>query len=99
VEMETLQDRPFTLYAGGRPILSFGAKNLTEAQQLAHEEWLRADLLRYRSNTRPLWDGKGRISVRISTSEEKAAFLAAQRAVGLDQDELLLAYLVELDNA
>ena len=43
-------ERPFTLLVGGRPILSFMASTLNEANEIPREGWLRADLLEYRSN-------------------------------------------------
>jgi len=65
-----------------------------------HEEWLRADLLHSRSNELPLSDGKAKLTVRLSTPEEKAALLVViQENGGAAEHDLLLAYLVNLDSA
>jgi hypothetical protein len=50
-----LVERPFTLLVAGRPILSFVASTFNEANEITREEWLRADLLKYRSNGQALW--------------------------------------------
>jgi hypothetical protein len=91
-------ERPFTLLVGGRPILSFAASTFNEANELAREEWLRADLLKYRSNGQPLWDGSAKLSVRASDAEEKAILEQGLKETAAD-DGIALVYLVELDNA
>ena len=96
--MPPVFERPFTLLVGGRPILSFVASTFTEANELTREEWLRADLLKYRSNDEPLWDGTAKLSVRVSDAEEKAALELGLKATRAD-DGIALVYLVELDNA
>lgn len=84
----------------GKPMVSFGALTFKEAQHLTHEEWLRADLLHSRSNELPLSDGKAKLTVRLSTPEEKAALLVViQENGGAAEHDLLLAYLVNLDSA
>jgi len=71
-----------------------------EAQHLTHEEWLRADLLHSRSNELPLSDGKAKLTVRLSTPEEKAALLVViQENGGAAEHDLLLAYLINVDSA
>ena len=64
--MPPVFERPFTLLVGGRPILSFVASTFTEANELTREEWLRADLLKYRSNDEPLWDGTANSKPSVS---------------------------------
>jgi hypothetical protein len=98
ISMPPVFERPFTLLVGGRPILSFVASTFTEANELTREEWLRADLLKYRSNDEPLWDGTAKLSVRVSDAEEKAALELGLKATRAD-DGIALVYLVELDNA
>ena len=88
----------FTLDIGGKPTLAFEAKNLRESQQLCHEYWLRRDIAGLTSNGTPLWDGKARLRARRSTVAEIAAYREAERDAQ-PQDDLLLAYLVELDGA
>ena len=87
----------FTLDIGGRPTLAFEAKNLRESQQLCHEYWLRRDIADLTSNGTPLWDGKARLRARRSTEDEIAVYREAVRDAVPSQDDLLLAYLVELD--
>jgi hypothetical protein len=91
-------ERPFTLLVGSRPILSFVASTFTEANELTREEWLRADLLKYRSNDEPLWDGTAKLSVRASDAQERAALEQGLKETAAD-DGIALVYLVELDNA
>lgn len=89
----------FTLDIGGRPTLAFEARNLRESQQLCHEYWLRRDIADLTSNGTPLWDGKARLSARRSTEDKIAAYREAARDATQPHDDLLLAYLVELDNS
>lgn len=88
----------FTLDIGDRPILAFEAKNLRESQQLCHEQWLRQDVARLTSNRAPLWDGKKRLRARRSTEQEIALYREAARDSAQPKGDLLLAYLVELDD-
>jgi hypothetical protein len=93
----TLLPAIFTLDIGGRPTLAFEAKNLRESQQLCHEHWLRRDIADLMSNGAPLWDGKARLRARRSTENEIAVYREAARVAAQPQEDLLLAYLVELD--
>jgi hypothetical protein len=86
----------FTIVIDGKPILVFEAKNLREAFELCHEQWLKSDLSEARSEGLPLWDGKAKLSARIALPEESALFAEAQNS-GQPSDGLLLVYLVELD--
>ncbi len=91
-------ERAYTLLAGDRPILCFGAVTFREAQELTQEQWLKGDLLSHQSNAESLWDGTAKLTVRRSTADEEAVLsLAAKNAT--PDDGLLLAYLVELDGA
>jgi hypothetical protein len=85
----------FTLDVGGKPILTFEAKNLREAWELCHEEWLRDDIARLKSHGIPLWDGKAILKSRYATASEKAVFLGATGEPA--PEDMVLAYLVELD--
>jgi hypothetical protein len=89
-------ERAYTLLAGDRPILCFGAVTFREAQQLTQEHWLKGDLLSHQSNAESLWDGTARLSVRRATADEEAILSQAAKDANPD-DGLLLAYLVELD--
>jgi hypothetical protein len=78
-----------------RPILTFEARNLRESWELSREEWLRDDIARLKSNGTPLWDGKAPLKSRYATEPESAVFREASGEPA--PDELVLAYLVELD--
>jgi hypothetical protein len=86
----------FTLDVGSRPILSFEAKNLREAHEICHEQWLREDLLRLKSDSVPLWDGKVRFRARYASSAETDVYRRSHR-VSQPSEEILLAFLVNLD--
>jgi hypothetical protein len=86
----------FTLDVGGRPTLSFEAKNLRESWEICHEEWLKADLARICSNGVPLWDGKARLRSRYAAEAETVMYRQATQQEQTPGD-LILAYLVELD--
>jgi hypothetical protein len=85
----------FTLDVGGKPTLTFEARNLRESYELSREAWLRDDIVRLKSNGIPLWDGKALLKSRYATEAEKAVFLEASEEPA--HDEMVLAYLVELD--
>jgi hypothetical protein len=87
----------FTLDVGSRPILSFEAKNLREAHEICHEQWLRDDLLRLRSDDLPLWDGKVRFRARYASSGEADVYRRVHHLAASPTDEILLAFLVSLD--
>jgi hypothetical protein len=94
--MSVVLERTFTLLSGSRPIVSFVAKNQTEARELAREAWFRDDLGLCRSNGEPLWDGQAKLSVRLSTPDETAKLSEATNGT-TGQDGIVLAFLVELD--
>jgi len=87
----------FTLDIDGRPILSFEARNLREAHEICHEAWLRDDVARLTSNDVPLWDGKARLRARYAAEPEAAVYREAARDAGQFSDDILLAFLIELD--
>jgi hypothetical protein len=86
----------FTLEVGGKPTLTFEAKNLREAWEICHEVWLKEDLASICSNGVPLWDGKASLRSRSAVEAEIAIY---RRAAQQEQTpgDLVLAYLVELD--
>jgi hypothetical protein len=88
--------RIFTLETDGRAILTFEASNASEAKQLCNESWLLDDLKCFTSNGVPLRTDKSQLSVRPANAEEAIAFGHAAE-VAKPSDDLLLAYLVELD--
>jgi hypothetical protein len=86
----------FSLEVDGKPTLAFEAKNTMEARQLCKEPWLRADLSSQKSNGIPLCDSNSKLSVRRASVEEATVFSQAA-ASAKPSDDLVLAYLVELD--
>jgi hypothetical protein len=60
----------FALDVAAEPVLRFEAPNFREAAQLCHDERLREDLIRLRSNNAPLWDGMVLIRARYATPDE-----------------------------
>jgi hypothetical protein len=92
-----MQPGIFTLDIGGRPVLAFEAKNLREAWELCHEQWLREDVARLRSNGIPLWDGSATLRSRSASEAEREVYREAAKSVESPTDGLVLAYLVELD--
>jgi hypothetical protein len=92
-----MQPGIFTLDIGGKPILTFEAKNLREAWEVCHEHWLREDVSRLCSNGIPLWDGSATLRSRSASESEREVYREAARCAGSPLDELVLAYLVQLD--
>ena len=86
----------FSLEVDGKPTLAFEAKNTMEARELCKEQWLRADLSSQKSNGIPLCDSNSQLSVRRASVEEATVFSQAA-ASAKPSDDLVLAYLVELD--
>ena len=93
-----MQPAIFTLDIGNRPILSFEAKNLREAWEVCHELWLREDVARLRSNGIALWDGVATLRSRSATEPEREVYREAAKSAAAPLDELVLAYLVEIDS-
>jgi hypothetical protein len=89
--------RVFALDVDGKPTLAFEAQNLMEARELCREVWLRADLGSQKSNGIPLCDANSELSARRANAEEAKLFGQARGATK-PSDELVLAYLVELDD-
>jgi hypothetical protein len=92
-----MQPGIFTLDIGGKPVLTFEAKNLREAWELCHERWLREDVAQLRSNGIPLWDGSATLRSRSSIEAEREVYREAAKGVESPGDGMILAYLVELD--
>jgi hypothetical protein len=90
--------RVFALDVDGRPTLAFEARNQLEARELCKEAWLRDDLTSQKSNGVPLCGAKSKLSVRLAEAEEAVLFGQAAKAAANPSDDLVLAYLVELDS-
>jgi hypothetical protein len=88
----------FVLEIDQRPILAFEATSAREAQELAKEDWLLADLKRLRSNGEPLWNGKTRLRIGPAVGEQVAE-VKSKIESATDDGELAIVYLVPLDRA
>ena len=88
----------FALDVDGKPTLTFEATSTQEARELCNQEWLRADLSLKKSNGSPLCGLDSKLSVRRATADEVEVFYQSAETATTPSDELLLAYLVELDD-
>ena len=101
--VERLVQKPFVrhpsiyvLEIAGEPILAFEAMSLTEARELAKEDWLKTELLNMRSKDCPVWDGQAHIRIGLATGDDLGKIdklLQAHRG----DDDLKLVYLIQLD--
>ena len=87
----------FTLLVDGNPTLAFEARNTQEAQQLCKEPWLRSDLQSLKSNGTQLATASSRVSVKTANQEEASLFTKATAEAPAEAEDMVLAYLVELD--
>jgi hypothetical protein len=88
----------FAMDIDGKPTLAFEAKNVREASELCKEDWLRADLSVLTSNGIPLCTAASKLTVRRATESETQVYRDADWEARVS-DDLLLAYLVELDGS
>jgi hypothetical protein len=86
----------FTIVIDSRPILVFEAKNLRQASELCHEQWLKSDLAEALSGGLPLWDGRAKLRARLALPDEISLFAEARNR-NQPSDGIMLVYLVELD--
>lgn len=94
--MTAVFSQVFALEVDGKPTLAFEARNSQQAQELRKESWLRDDLASLKSGGVPLYTAESKLSVRPATAEEAAIFNRASD-VAKPSDDMVLAYLVELD--
>jgi hypothetical protein len=94
--MVIVVSRLFAVEVDGKATLAFEARNFREAKELCKESWLRGDLSSLKNDGIPLCNDKSKISVRLANAEEAIIFGQAVSAAE-PTDDLLLAYLVELD--
>jgi hypothetical protein len=88
--------RVFTLEVDGRPTLSFEASSTREALGVRKELWLHDDLSSHTSNGIPLCSAKSKLTVRPANVQEAITFTQAA-SEAKPSDDMLLAYLVDLD--
>jgi len=86
----------FTMEIDGNPTLAFEARNMTEARALCKEQWLLEDLGALSSSGSTLCGVGAKLAVRRATEGERHVYREAEQSVPAS-DDLVLAYLVELD--
>jgi hypothetical protein len=89
--------RVFTLLVDGKPTLAFEARNTQQAQEIRKEHWMRSDLQELKSNGTPLGTASSHLSVRLANQEECSTYAKAAAEVASEQEDIVLAYLIELD--
>lgn len=87
----------FAMEIDGRPIVAFEAKNFREAFELCKEDWLRTDLIALTSNGVALCTPTSTLKVR--RADELEAQIYREAELQAQTDDLVLAYLVDLDQA
>jgi hypothetical protein len=85
----------FAMDVDGKPTFAFEAKNFREAFELCKEDWVRDDLTTITSNGLPLCSSTAKLTVRRADEAEIAIYRNA--AIEAQTEDLVLAYLVDLD--
>jgi hypothetical protein len=86
----------FSREVDGRPTLAFEAGNTGDAKLICKESWLFDDLASLTSGGSSLGSARSKLSVRPARAEEAIVF-ANVSAKSKPSDDVLLAYLVDLD--
>jgi hypothetical protein len=81
----------------GKATFAFEAKNFSEAFELCKEDWVREDLTTMTSNGLPLCSPTAKLTVRKADDAEIVIYRDAANQA--QTEELVLAYLVDLDRA
>jgi hypothetical protein len=90
--------RGFSLDVDGKPTVAFEARNQMEANELCRELWLRVDLSSQMSFSVSLCKANSKLSAKPATAGEARLFGEAAKAAANPSDDLVLAYLVDLDS-
>jgi len=86
----------FTIEVDGKPVVSFEARQLREASELCTAQWLRKDLNTLSSNGVSLCGIGSKLRARTANEAEREIYRQAVKDAETS-DDILLAYLVELD--
>jgi hypothetical protein len=86
----------FTIEVDGRPTLAFEASRIREAHKICKGTWLRDDLIVLSSGGVPICGDRSKLTVRPAIDEEVAIYEHAAE-MATPSDDMLLAYLIELD--
>ena len=86
----------FTIEVDGKATLAFEAKRYSEAEAICGDEGLLAKLSLLKSGDVPVYGDNAILEVRLAHPDEAALY---RQAAGASQstDDLMLIYLVELD--
>jgi hypothetical protein len=87
----------FAMDVDGKATFAFEAKNFREALELCKEAWVRDDLTTITSNGLPLCSSTAKLTVRRADEAEIVIYRNA--AIQAQTEDLILAYLVDLDRA
>jgi hypothetical protein len=87
----------FTIEVDGRPTIVFKAKKYAEAEAICEDEELRAKLRLLKSGQVPICGDNSTIVLRLAHPDEAALYGQAATA-SPPTDDLMLVYLVELDD-
>jgi hypothetical protein len=86
----------YTILVDGRPVVALEATG-REAVELCREEWFRTELCALSSNGEPLCRIGSKLQARVAVEEERTSYQEASKEVQAS-DDILLVYLVELDD-
>jgi len=90
-------DRVFTLEINGQPVVVFAPDSNSEVVQ--KEGRILETLKRLKSDGTPLWDARAPMNVRTARAKERSLYCQVAEEATDGPDDLVLAYLVELDEA
>jgi hypothetical protein len=83
----------FVAEIAGRPVIALNAEGVAAAEGVLSEPGVRADLLRFQADGKPVWDGEAEIYLRDPYPEERAlwedSFFKAVDGGGLSYDEAI----------
>jgi hypothetical protein len=86
----------FTIEVDGKPTLALEAKRYSEAEAICADEGLRARLSLLKSGDVPVCGDNAILEARLAHPDE-AALYRQTADTSLSTDDLMLVYLVELD--
>jgi hypothetical protein len=87
----------FTIEVDGRPTIAFKARKYAEAEAICEDEALRARLRLLKSGQVPICSDNATIVVRLAHPDE-AALYSRTAGASPSTDDVMLVYLVELDD-
>lgn len=95
--MKVFSGSVFVMDVDGKATFAFKAKNFPEAFELCKEDWVREDLITMTSHGVPLCSSTAKLTVR--RAEEAEIVIYRDAALEAQTEDLVLAYLIDLDGA